>query len=112
VNERHRSEAETDVLALAAAWAREGRKVALATVVETWGSSPCPVGSQLVVDEKGRFEGSVSGGCVEAAVVEEALGTMKRGLPKTVKYGVTADRAWEVGLPCGGRIVVFIEPVL
>lgn len=101
----------TDVLECARQWLAEGHKVALATVIETWGSSPRPVGSQLAVADDGRFEGSVSGGCVEAAVVEEARGVMRRGTPKLLKFGVTADRAWEVGLPCGGRIRIFVEPV-
>jgi xanthine dehydrogenase accessory factor len=84
--------------------------VALATVVSTWGSSPRPPGSQLAVSERGELAGSVSGGCVEASVVQEALEVLRTGRPRTVEYGVTAGRAWEVGLPCGGRIRVHVEP--
>lgn len=92
-------------------WIRDGKEVALATVIKTWGSSPRPVGSQLVVDEAGRFEGSVSGGCIETAVVEEALDVIKQGTPKRLFFGVSQDRAWEVGLACGGEIEIFVEKV-
>ncbi len=92
-------------------WIKNGRQVALATVIATWGSSSRQAGSQLVVDSSGRFEGSVSGGCVEGAVVEEALGVIREGKPKRVFFGVTQDQAWEVGLACGGEIEIFIEKV-
>jgi xanthine/CO dehydrogenase XdhC/CoxF family maturation factor len=98
-----------DVLAQAAAWRRAGRSVALATVVSTWGSSPRPAGSQLAVDEAGAFVGSVSGGCIEGAVVHAALEVMKTGAPRLLEFGVTNDRAWEVGLACGGKVQVFVE---
>ncbi|MGB8933462.1 MAG: XdhC/CoxI family protein, partial [Anaeromyxobacteraceae bacterium] len=98
------------ILERAIAWSDAGRRVALATVVSTWGSSPRPPGSQLAVSERGELAGSVSGGCVEAAVVEEALGVLRTGAPRTLEYGVSAGRAWEVGLPCGGRIRVHVEP--
>jgi xanthine/CO dehydrogenase XdhC/CoxF family maturation factor len=100
-----------DVLRQAAEWRDQGRGVALATVVETWGSSPRPMGSRLAVDEQGAFVGSVSGGCVEGAVVEEALGVIASGEPKMLEFGVTHEMAWEVGLACGGRVRVFVERV-
>ena len=100
---------DDDVLAEAALWREQGRKVALATVVKTWGSSPRPAGSQIAVDETGAFVGSVSGGCIEGAVVTEALDVMKSGKPKVLEYGVTDERAWEVGLACGGKVKLFVE---
>ena len=100
-----------DLLAEAARWLDQGRRAALATVVATWGSSPRPVGSQLLVDDKNRMLGSVSGGCIEGAVVHEARAVMESGQPKSLEYGVTNEQAWEVGLACGGRIKVFVEPV-
>ncbi|OWJ63843.1 XdhC family protein [Inquilinus limosus] len=98
-----------DVLALAATWASEGRPVALATVVSTWGSSPRPAGSQLVIDGEGRMQGSVSGGCIEGAVVREALEVMEDGKPRLLDFGVSDQQAWDVGLACGGKIQVFVE---
>jgi len=98
-----------DVLEQAARWRDQGRGVALATVVATWGSSPRPVGSQLVVDDKGNMLGSVSGGCIEGAVVHEANAVMASGTPKLLEYGVTDETAWEVGLACGGTVRVFVE---
>ncbi len=102
-------QADDDVLTTAARWLDEGRQVALATVVATWGSSPRPVGSQLVVDGKNNMLGSVSGGCIEGAVVEEARGVLAGGAPKLLEYGVTNEAAWEVGLACGGTIRVYLE---
>ena len=98
-----------DVLAQASAWAAEGRPVALATVVSTWGSSPRPAGSQLVIDGDGRMQGSVSGGCIEGAVVREALEVMQDGKPRLLDFGVTDEQAWDVGLACGGKVQVFVE---
>jgi xanthine/CO dehydrogenase XdhC/CoxF family maturation factor len=98
-----------DVLEQAARWRDQGRGVALATVVATWGSSPRPVGSQLAVDDKGNMLGSVSGGCIEGAVVHEAREVMTSGTPKVLEYGVTDETAWEVGLACGGTVRVFVE---
>ena len=95
-----------DVLEQGARWKAEGKAVAIATVVTTWGSSPRPVGSQLVVDESSNFVGSVSGGCIEGAVIDEALGVIKEGKPRLVKYGVTNEMAWEVGLSCGGKVEI------
>ena len=100
-----------DILQTAALWLDEGRKVALATVVETWGSSPRPIGSQLLVDQDANMLGSVSGGCIEGAVVGEAQEVMASGKPKVLSYGVTDEMAWEVGLACGGTIRVYLEPM-
>ncbi|OYW68151.1 MAG: XdhC/CoxI family protein [Bosea sp. 12-68-7] len=102
---------DTDILATAEAWAREGRSVALATVIETWGSAPRPVGSHLVIDADGHFQGSVSGGCVEGAVVEEAVEVIAQGQPRTLEFGVADETAWKVGLSCGGRIRVYVERI-
>ncbi len=99
------------VLDQAAAWRAAGRKVAVATVVATWGSSPRPVGSQMAVDEAGAMTGSVSGGCIEGAVVHEARKTMEDGEPRLLSFGVSDDMAWEVGLACGGRVQVYVEAV-
>ena len=99
----------TDVLETAARWRDAGRDVALATVVSTWGSSPRPVGSQLAVDETGAFVGSVSGGCVEGAVVETALEVIRNGGTRLLAFGVSNEDAWEVGLACGGKIEVYVE---
>ncbi|MBP5855384.1 XdhC family protein [Marivibrio halodurans] len=98
-----------DLLTRAAQWADGGKKVAIATVVGTWGSSPRPVGSQLIVNEDSEFEGSVSGGCIEGAVVTEALDIMETGTPKLLEFGVSDAMAWEVGLACGGEVKVFVE---
>lgn len=100
-----------DVLKTAESWRSVGRSVALATVVETWGSAPRPVGSHLVIDAEGNFEGSVSGGCVEGAVVSEAIDVIETGKPTTLEFGVADETAWRVGLSCGGRIRVYVEPV-
>ena len=100
-----------DILEQAAGWRSEGKGVAIATVVTTWGSSPRPVGSQLAVDESGAMIGSVSGGCIEGAVVHEALAAIQDGKPRLLDFGVTNEQAWEVGLACGGRVQVFVEKV-
>ena len=92
-------------------WLHEGRKVALATVVETWGSAPQPIGSQLAIDGEGNFIGSVSGGCVEGAVVTEALDVIESKTPKLLHFGVADETAWKVGLACGGKISVYVEPI-
>lgn len=99
------------VLEHAQEWAEGGASVALATVVKTWGSSPRPVGSQLAVRNDQRFVGSVSGGCIEGAVVTEALDVIKTGQPKMLKFGVTNEDAWAVGLACGGEVEVFVEKI-
>ncbi len=100
---------EEDILTTAQTWKRQGEDVALATVVTTWGSAPRPVGSQLAVNGSGAFVGSVSGGCIEGAVVQEALEVMADGAPRLLEYGVSNDQAWEVGLACGGKVKVFVE---
>jgi len=105
------SDGEQDVLATAAHWLGEGRKVALATVVKTWGSAPRQAGSQLAVRDDGAFVGSVSGGCIEGAVIGEALASMKDGKVRNLEFGVSDETAWSVGLACGGRIEVFVEAV-
>ena len=102
---------EDDILGAAEKWRGDGRGVAIATVVETWGSAPRPVGSHLAIDQEGNFLGSVSGGCVEGAVVEEALDVIETGRPKTLEFGVADETAWRVGLSCGGRIKVYVERV-
>ncbi len=100
---------DDDVLGEAALWREQGRDVALATVVKTWGSSPRPVGSHLAIDGDSNFVGSVSGGCIEGAVIHEALEVMREGKPRILKYGVTHEVAWEVGLACGGQVHVYVE---
>jgi xanthine/CO dehydrogenase XdhC/CoxF family maturation factor len=99
------------VLEQANDWLKAGRKIAIATVVETWGSAPQPIGSQLVIDADGNFVGSVSGGCVEGAVVTEALDVIASAKPKLLNFGVADETAWKVGLACGGKIGVYVEPV-
>lgn len=98
-----------DILALAGQWAAEGEQVAIATVVETWGSSPRPAGSRLALTASGRMAGSVSGGCIEGAVADAARQTMQSGAPQLLDFGISDERAWEVGLACGGKLTVFVE---
>jgi xanthine dehydrogenase accessory factor len=98
-----------DIPDLADRWLREGRRFAMATVVETWGSAPRPVGSHLIADHDGHFEGSVSGGCVEGAVIAEAEQTIQDGRPRLLSFGVADETAWRVGLSCGGRISVLVQ---
>ena len=103
---------QDDPIATAACWLAGNRQVAIATVVRTWGSSPLPQGSQMVVDGEGNFSGSVSGGCIEGAVIEAALGLLASAPgSKLLRFGVTNQRAWEVGLSCGGEIEIFVETV-
>lgn len=92
-------------------WRAAGRSAALATVVSTWGSSPRPAGSHLVVDDAGNFLGSVSGGCIEGAVIEAAAQVMASGSPRLMEFGVSDEQAWQVGLACGGRVQVYVELV-
>lgn len=103
------SESTEDILGTAAQWAAQGETVAIATVVETWGSSPRPAGSRLAVTASGRLAGSVSGGCIEGAVAEAARETMQTGSPQLLDFGISDERAWEVGLACGGKLKVFVE---
>ena len=98
-----------DILAIAAGWRAAGEQVAIATVTETWGSSPRRAGSQMAVTKSGRMAGSVSGGCIEGAVSEAAMRTIDSGAPQLLDFGVTDERAWEVGLACGGKLKVFVE---
>ena len=100
-----------DVLGTAREWLDAGRGVALCTVVNTWGSSPRPTGSQLLVDDEGRFVGSVSGGCIEGAVIREALEVIDGAAPRLLEYGVSDEDAWQVGLACGGTVQVWVERV-
>lgn len=102
---------DSDIVQTAARWKTAGHGVALATVVETWGSAPRPVGSQLAIRDDAEFVGSVSGGCIEGDVVTRALDVIQTGKPELAEYGVSNSRAWEVGLACGGRIKVYVEPV-
>ena len=100
-----------DVLTTALTWHDAGRPVALATVVQTWGSSPRPAGSNIVIAADGAFEGSVSGGCVEGAVIHAAKEVIENGQSRLLEFGVTDDEAWEVGLACGGQIEIFVERI-
>src|SRR5437899_9141919 len=92
-------------------WTREGEDIAIATVIETWGSSPRPLGSKMLVTRSGKMAGSVSNGCIEGAVFEEAQKVLKSGVAKVAAFGVADDVAFEVGLACGGHIEVFIQPL-
>jgi xanthine dehydrogenase accessory factor len=104
---------DTDaVLAQALDWLAGGRRVALATVARTWGSSPRPAGSKLAVSDAAEFVGSVSGGCIEGAVIQEALEVMATGGSRLLSFGVSDETAWEVGLACGGKIEVLVEAVV
>ena len=102
---------DTPLPKLALDWHRAGRGVALAFVVETWGSAPRPAGSMLVIDADGAMEGSVSGGCVEGAVIVEAIEAIADGKPRLLDFGVSDDEAFAVGLACGGRIRVLVDPI-
>ena len=93
-------------------WLNAKRNVVLATVIQTWGSSPRPVGSRMIINDKGDYSGSVSGGCVETAVVRECIGLIKEKRPfKKIEFKVSNESAWEVGLACGGEIAVFLEQI-
>lgn len=107
----NKNRADDNVLAQAAAWTDAGHKVALATVIETWGSAPRPVGSQLAIREDATFVGSVSGGCIEGDVVTRALDAIQSEAPEVLEYGVADAMAWEVGLACGGKIKIYLEPL-
>ena len=93
-------------------WLTAKRNVVLATVIQTWGSSPRPIGSRMIINDKGDFSGSVSGGCVETAVVRECMGLIKKKKPfKKIEFKVSNESAWEVGLACGGEIAIFLEQI-
>ncbi|HEX3290341.1 MAG TPA: XdhC family protein [Gaiella sp.] len=100
-----------EILPEVEAWQEAGEKVVVATVVATRRSAPRPVGTSLAVSESGKMCGSVSGGCVESDVFDNAMEVLRTGEPKLLHYGITDDQAWEVGLPCGGEIDVFVEAV-
>jgi xanthine/CO dehydrogenase XdhC/CoxF family maturation factor len=103
---------EDDAILMAAEnWIRAGRRAALATVIETWGSAPRPVGSRIAVDVNGHFLGSVSGGCVEGDVILAALDAIESGQPRLLEFGVADETAWRVGLSCGGRIRIYVERI-
>src|SRR5262245_45307794 len=109
MTELSRIDESRDPLAIAEEWHGAGRDAAIATVIETWGSAPRPVGSHLVIDGEGNFHGSVSGGCVEGAVVTEAMDVLSDGEARMLEFGVADETAWRVGLSCGGRIKVYVE---
>ena len=102
---------DDEILRKAQEWREAGRRVALATVIETFGSAPRPVASHLIVDENGDFLGSVSGGCIEAEVIVEALELFETERPRMLEFGVTDETAWRAGLSCGGRIRVYMERI-
>ena len=100
------------ILESANSWIETKQKVVLATVIKTWGSSPCPIGSKMIVSEKGDFLGSVSGGCVEANIINECLELIKNKiLFKKIHFTVQDENAWSVGLACGGELTVYIEQI-
>ena len=100
------------ILKSANSWIETKKKVVLATVIKTWGSSPCPIGSKMIVNEKGDFQGSVSGGCVEASIINECLELIKnKNLFKKIHFTVQDESAWSVGLACGGELTVYIEQI-
>ncbi len=101
--------ARVNILRSAQEWLARDGKVALATVVDTWGSAPVPVGGQLAISADGRFEGSVSGGCIEGEVITAAEEVLEDGKPRTLSFGVEDETAWSVGLPCGGQVKVYLE---
>ena len=100
-----------DILTPTSIWLKQNRRIALATVISTWGSSPRPVGGQMAIDENGEIIGSVSGGCIEGAVISEGIDSIKDGKSRIKDYGISNDIAWEVGLACGGELKVLIQPL-
>ena len=100
-----------DILTPTSFWLKQKRRIALATVISTWGSSPRPVGGQMAIDENGEIIGSVSGGCIEGAVISEGINSIKDGKSRIKDYGISNDMAWEVGLACGGELKVLIQPL-
>jgi len=103
--------ASEDVLKTAADWLSKGHQAAIGTVVKTWGSAPRQAGSLIAIRDDGAFVGSVSGGCVEGAVIEDALRAMRDGRSRKLEFGVSDETAWSVGLACGGRLEIFVEPL-
>ena len=107
-----RNSFDEKILEEAKDWLTAKQAVILATVIQTWGSSPRPIGSRMIVNEQGDFSGSVSGGCVETAVVRECLSLLKDKKPfKKIEFKVSNESAWEVGLACGGEIEVYLEKI-
>jgi len=107
-----RNSFDEKILEEAKDWLTAKQAVILATVIQTWGSSPRPIGSRMIVNEKGDFSGSVSGGCVETAVVRECLSLLKDKKPfKKIEFRVSNESAWEIGLACGGEIAIFLEQI-
>ena len=102
---------EDHVLEIAERWLAEGHRVALATVIETWGSAPRPAGSAMAISDDSDFAGSVSGGCVEGAVIEAAADTIRTGLSRRMNFGVADESAWSAGLACGGQIQIRLERI-
>lgn len=100
-----------DILETVEIWRDAGERIAIATVVRTRGSTPRPKGAAMGITSSGKVAGSVSGGCLEAAVVEEALEVLLAGRAKLVRYGITEEMAWDVGLSCGGEVDIFVEPL-
>ena len=100
-----------DILTPLSVWLKDKKKVALATVISTWGSSPRPIGGQMAIDSNGQIIGSVSGGCIEGAVITEGINSINDGKTRVKDYGITNDMAWEVGLACGGELKVLIQPL-
>jgi xanthine dehydrogenase accessory factor len=110
-NSTQKARDEIDVLKAARDWMEADGKVAVATVIDTWGSAPVPVGGQMAVATSGRFRGSVSGGCIEGEVIVEAEEVLETGSPRTLTFGVADETAWRAGLPCGGQVQVFVERI-
>ena len=107
-----RNSFDEKILEEAKDWLTAKQAVILATVIQTWGSSPRPIGSRMIVNEQGDFSGSVSGGCVETAVVRECLSLLKDKKPfKKIEFKVSNESAWEIGLACGGEIAIFLEQI-
>ena len=93
-------------------WVKSNQKVVLVTVIQTWGSSPRQIGSRMIVNEKGDFSGSVSGGCVESSVIRECIELIKKNKPfKKLEFKVSNEKAWDIGLACGGEIAVYLEQI-
>ena len=107
-----RNSFDEKILEEAKDWLTAKQAVILATVIQTWGSSPRPIGSRMIVNEQGDFSGSVSGGCVETAVVRECLSLLKDKKPfKKIEFRVSNESAWEIGLACGGEIAIYLEQI-
>lgn len=100
-----------DIISELLRWHSQGIPAAIATVIKTWGSAPRPAGSRMAIAANGEFTGSVSGGCVEAAVIAEAQQVIKTGIPRRLEFGVADETAWSVGLTCGGKLEIFVEPL-